>query len=412
MKKYVALIFAIAMMIFVMPAMEVQAAAPAAPIDAKQTVSIETGFRVQWSPVQGATQYFYSFSADDKTYTPESPTGNGGKENLVNIINADVLKPGTFYYVKIRAYNGSEYSTAVKVKAATAPLAPKTITQTAATSTTATLTWDVSAGATGYIVRFGTSAGKAKDITTIGTTPSCKLTGLEPDSKYYIAIFPIVRVTKDFYASQNGVDNAKVVTTAAGVKDVKMADWDVKNNILMFSWDNTVKYENGYELELSKPDGTLLKKYNISGTRAKMRAFVTKKVKNTPFQYRMRSYTMLAGEKNYGDWSAYGYAVPQANVTAKKVSNTSVQLTWSKVAGAKSYTIYRATKEGGKYKKLATVKKTKYKAKKLKAYKDYYFYVRANKVNIGGKNRNSTTLETPNYINVYIYKYQDKVSVN
>ncbi len=411
MKKYVALIFAIAMMILVMPATEVQAAAPAAPIDAKQTVSIETGFRVQWSPVQGATQYFYSFSADDKTYTAESPTGNGGKETLVNIVNANVLKPGTVYYVKVRAYNGSEYSTAVKVKAATAPLAPKTITQTMATSNSVALAWDASAGATGYLVRFGTTKKKAKDITIIGT-PSCKLTGLEPDSKYYVAIYPIIRVTKDFYASQNGVDNAKVVTTSAALKNVKLTDWDVKSNIIMFQWDNSVKYESGYELEISKADGTVIKTYNISGTRAKMRAFVNKKVKNTPFQYRMRSYTMLSGVKNYGEWSAYGYAVPQANVSATKVSNTAVMLKWNKVAGAQSYTIYRATKEGGKYKKIATVKKTKYKAKKLKAYKDYYFYVKANKVNIGGKNRNSTKLDTPNYINVYIYKYQDKVSVN
>jgi fibronectin type 3 domain-containing protein len=62
-------------------------------------------------------------------------------------------------------------------------------------------------------------------------------------------------------------------------------------------------------------------------------------------------------------------------VTAAKVSNTAIQLKWSAVEGAESYTIFRATKEGGKYKKVATVKKTKYKVKKLKTYKDYYFYL-------------------------------------
>ena len=85
MKKYVALIFAVAMMLFVAPAMEVQAAAPAAPKDAAQDVSIETGFRVSWKAVTGATQYYYSFSSDDKTYTAESLTGNGGKDTFVNI---------------------------------------------------------------------------------------------------------------------------------------------------------------------------------------------------------------------------------------------------------------------------------------------------------------------------------------
>lgn len=411
MKKNIVLFFAIIMMICVTPAMKVQAAAPEAPKDAAQDVSIETGFRVSWSAVNGATQYYYSFSADDKTYTSESATGNGGKETFVNIVNKDVLKPGTVYYVKIRAFNGTEYSTPVKVKAATAPLVPKTITQTSATSSSVTLSWDASAGATGYLIRFGTTAGTAKDIQRISTT-SCKLTGLEPDSKYYVAIYPVIAVTKNFYASQNCVDNAKVVTTAGTVKDIKLVDWDVKSNILMFQWDNSIKYESGYELEISKEDGTVVKTYNISGKRASMRAFALKKVKNTPFRYRMRSYTMLAGNAFYGEWSAYGYAVPQANVTASKVSDTAIQLEWDNVAGANSYTIYRATKEGGKFKKVATVKKNKYKVKKLKAYKDYYFYVNANKVNIGGKNRASTKLQTPNYINVYIYKYQDKLSVN
>ncbi len=409
MKKYVALIFAVAMMIFVAPAMEVQAAAPAAPKDAEQDVSIETGIRVSWKAVAGATQYYYSFSSDDKTYTAESLTGNGGKDTFVNVVNKDVMKPGTIYYVKIRAFNGSEYSEAVKVKAATAPLAPKKIEQTAATSTSVTLTWDASAGATGYQIRFGTTAASAKDIQKISTT-SCKLTGLAPDSKYYVAIYPVIAVSKNFYASQNCVDNPKVVTTAAAVKSVKLTDWDVKTNTLMFSWDNSVKYESGYELELAKTDGTVIKTYPISGRRAKIKALVNKKVKNTPFKYRMRSYTTFAGVKNYGEWSAYGYAIPQANVTATKVSDTAVQLKWDKVAGAKSYTVYRATKEGGKYKKIATVKKTKYKAKKLKTYKDYYFYVKANKVSIDGKSKGSTALEVPNYINVYIYKYQDKVS--
>lgn len=411
MKKYVALLFAIAMMVFALPAMEVQAAPPEAPKDAAQDVSIETGFRVSWSAVSGATQYFYSFSADDQTYTAESATGNGGTETFINITNKDVLKPGTVYYVKIRAFNGAEYSTPVKVKAATAPLAPKSITQTTATSSSVTLSWDASAGATGYLIRFGTTAGKSKDIQRISTT-SCKLTGLEPDSKYYVAIYPVIAVSKNFYASQNCVDNAKVVTTAGALNGVKMTDWDVKTNVLMFQWDNSVKYESGYELEIAKADGTVVNTYDIAGKRAAMKAVLLKKVKNTPFQYRMRSYTMLAGVKNYGEWSAYGYAVPQADVTATKVSNNAVKLSWEPVEGAKTYTIYRATKEGGKYKKVKTVSKTTYKVKKLKTYKDYYFYVTANKVNIGEKNRTSTKLETPNYINVYIFKYQDQLGGN
>ncbi|MBQ8528004.1 MAG: fibronectin type III domain-containing protein [Lachnospiraceae bacterium] len=411
MKKYVALLFAIVMMIFVLPAMEVQAAAPAAPKDAKQTVSIENGVRVEWTAVTGAKKYYYSFSADGKKYTPESMTGNNGTDNYVNIVNKDVLKPGTFYYVRVRSFDGSSYSTYVEVKVATAPKAPKTIKQIAADSTTVTLSWDASEGASGYMIGFGTTQAKLKEIGTI-TKTSCKLVGLEPDSKYYVCIHPIKRVTKDFYASQNYVDNPKVVTTAGPVKGLKLYDWDVKSNVVVLQWTNTAKYENGYQIELYKADGkTKIKTYNVSGRKATMKFFSNKKVKNVPFQYRIRTYTTLNGTKCYGEWSAFAYAVPQANVTAVKASNTSVKLKWAKIQGAKSYTIYRATKEGGKYKKVATTKKTSYTVKKLKTYTDYYFLVKANKVKIGGKNRSSSKLSTSNDINVFIYKYQDEVCV-
>ena len=411
MKKYVAIIFAVAMRCLAIPSLEAKAAAPAAPSDAKQTVSIETGFRVQWTPVSGATQYYYSFSADNRTFKTESPTGNNGTESFVNIVNANIILPGTFYYVRVRSFNGSEYSQYVTVKVATAPKAPKNIKQTAADSKSVTLAWDACVGASGYLIRFGTTQAKAKDIQRI-TTTSCKLTGLQPDSKYYVAIYPIKKVSDSFYASQNFVDNSKVVTTAGPISGLNLFDWDVKSNVVMIQWNNSVKYENGYQLELAAADGTVIKTYNIAGRRTVLKAISNKKLKNTPFQYRIRSYTTLNGTKCYGDWSSYAYAIPQANVTATKASNTSVKLKWAKVKGAGSYTIYRATKDGGKFKKVKTVKKTSYTVKNLKSYKDYYFYVKANKVKIGGKSRKSTTLNVPNDINVFIYKYQDEVCVD
>ena len=52
----------------------------------------------------------------------------------------------------------------------------------------------------------------------------------------------------------------------------------------------------------------------------------------------------MNGEKQYGAWSDLAYAIPQANVSAAKVSNNAVKLSWKKVPGAKNYTVYRATK--------------------------------------------------------------------
>lgn len=411
-KAMVAFAAVLAMSLMLLPSVKADAAVTvlAAPKDAKQTISTETAVRVSWSAVPGATAYVYSYSSDNKTYTGEALTGNGGKDTFINLAGAN-WAAGNTYYVKVRAVDGTKYSEAVVATVATAPKAPATMTQVAADNASATVSWAASTGATGYLIRFGATQATAKDIQVVKTT-SVKLTGLSADSAYYLAVYPIRQVTTSFYASENCVENPRVLTTAPAVKGLKLASWDVKSNIVTLQWNNTAKYENGYQIEIYKADNKLVKTYNIYGRRAKSKTFILKSVKNTPFQYRVRTYTFMNGEKQYGAWSDLAYAIPQANVSAAKVSNNAVKLSWTKVPGAKNYTVYRATKEGGKFKKVATTKKAAYTVKKLKTYKDYYFYVKANGVSIGGKKRNSTKLDEQNDIYVYIQKYDNSVTTD
>lgn len=411
-KAMVAFAAVLAMSLMLLPSVKADAAVTvlAAPKDAKQTISTETAVRVSWSAVPGATAYVYSYSSDNKTYTGEAQTGNGGKDTFINVAGAN-WAAGNTYYVKVRAFDGTKYSEAVVATVATAPKAPATLKQVAADNTSATISWAASTGATGYLIRFGATQATAKDIQVVKTT-SVKLTGLSADSAYYLAVYPIRQVTTSFYASENCVENPRVLTTAPAVTGLKLASWDVKSNIVTLQWNNTAKYENGYQIEIYKADNKLVKTYNIYGRRAKSKTFILKSVKNTPFQYRVRTYTFMNGEKQYGAWSDLAYAIPQANVSAAKVSDNAVKLSWTKVPGAKNYTVYRATKEGGKFKKVATTKKAAYTVKNLKTYKDYYFYVKANGVSIGGKKRNSTKLDEQNDIYVYIQKYDNSVTTD
>ncbi len=411
-KAMVAFAAVLAMSLMLLPSVKADAAVTvlAAPKDAAQTISTETAVRVSWSAVPGATAYVYSYSSDNKTYTGEALTGNGGKDTFINLAGAN-WAAGNTYYVKVRAFDGTKYSEAVIATVATAPKAPATLTQVAADNTSATVSWAASTGATGYLIRFGATQATAKDIQVVKTT-SVKLTGLSADSAYYLAVYPIRQVTTSFYASENCVENPRVLTTAPAVTGLKLASWNVKSNIVTLQWNNTAKYENGYQIEIYKADNKLVKTYNIYGRRAKSKTFILKSIKNTPFQYRIRTYTFMKGEKQYGAWSDLAYAIPQANVSAAKVSNNAVKLSWTKVPGAKNYTVYRATKEGGKFKKVATTKKAAYTVKDLKTYKDYFFYVKANKVSIGGKKRNSTKLDEQNDIYVYIQKYDNSVTTD
>lgn len=380
-----------------------------APKDAVQTLATENAVQVTWTKKAGLT-YYYSYSVDGKkTFTQEQQTA----ESVLNIAPpVGTFKPGTTYYVKIRSYNGSKFSDAIVIPVATCPKSPATIVQTAATSTTASIKWDKCEGATGYVICIGETATAVKKLTPIATT-SAKITSLSPDKKYYVSVLPIRKVT-DKYAAQNDAFATKkydLRTTAGAVTGLKVTNWDVKSNIVTLGWDNKAVYENGYQVEIYARDGkSLLKTYNIYGRRANSKTFRLTKIKNKAFVYRVRSYTLLGGVKNYGDWSEMKSFVPQANVKAAKVSNTSVKLSWDKVEGAYSYNIYRATKDGGKYKKIGTTKKKSFTVKNMQTESDYYFYVRANKVLVNGKKINSTKLANPNDIYTYISPISNIVS--
>ena len=59
-----------------------------------------------------------------------------------------------------------------------------------------------------------------------------------------------------------------------------------------------------------------------------------------------------------------------------KAGKKKVTITYKKTTGAQKYQIYRSTKKGSGYKKIATTKKTKYVDKKAKKGKRYYYKVR------------------------------------
>ena len=70
----------------------------------------------------------------------------------------------------------------------------------------------------------------------------------------------------------------------------------------------------------------------------------------------------------------FSVAAPK-NIKAVR-KKTLVKLTWGKVDGAYRYEIYRSLKKNTKYKKIATVKKTKYTDKTVKKDKKYFYRIK------------------------------------
>ena len=66
-------------------------------------------------------------------------------------------------------------------------------------------------------------------------------------------------------------------------------------------------------------------------------------------------------------------------VKAVRTSKNQLKVSWKKVSGATSYSVYRSTKKNGKYIKIATVKKTFYTDSTVKSGRAYYYKICANK---------------------------------
>lgn len=116
------------------------------------------------------------------------------------------------------------------------------------------------------------------------------------------------------------------------------------------------------------------------------------KFKSQGFKFKVRSFVYDANQqKVYSAYSSEKTIIPRPTIKSKKIINHKVKITWGKVKGAKSYTIYLSSNDGKSFKKIGTAKKTNYTiSKKLQRYKDYWVYVQANGVKYKGKKLNST----------------------
>lgn len=201
--------------------------------------------------------------------------------------------------------------------------------------------------------------------------------------------------------------NAAVVTPATpnglglySQKESTIAvDWTFDANLNYYSDVYPGYY--GYEIVISNLKGSVMGTYDSSiysdyfkwETDSKVAFIATNsKFKTQPFKFKVRSYVYdEAQNKVYSAFSSEKVIVPRATITSKKLSNGKVKISWSKVTGAKDYSIYLSSNDGKSFKKIGTTSKKSYTIKKsIKRYKDYYVYVQANKVKCGKKKMNST----------------------
>lgn len=376
-------------------------AAPATPTGLKQTGSNERAIRVQWNTVAGARYYIIESSRDQRNWTYEDYTS----------LNQDTiysLDKGSTYYVRIRAaetyvFGSDEYditnpAAQGQISAATAPLAVVTspdnvsnLRHTGATKNSVTLEWSGSVGATSYLIYNGN--------TYLGTTATNKITlnNIPPSTEKRYDVYAI-RKSPTYTAVSDYYSYIYAVTAPDKIGGVGLYWSNMNSSSSSNKYQYCVEWNNanadGYQVEWRDAKGKLVKRTEVGSYSLSSTLKLPTKLRYKAFKVRVRGFASLTGgNKAYGDWSNDKVIVPYAQITNRKMVSkysTDVKVTWKKISGAKSYTIYRGTSLKGKYKKVGTTRNNSYVIKKNKKYTDYYVYVLANKVKVGKKSYNTT----------------------
>ncbi len=273
-------------------------------IDTPSNIKRETSdsqIRLLWDRVDGALSY--DVEVDGQIV-------NTGLENVYELNN---LEPGTVCNIRIRARGmdaDSEWTDMMTI--CTLPDVPSNISATQ-TSSTITLSWEPSAGATGYDVEvYGT-------IVDNGNSTSYTHIDLEPNTQ---------RTYRVRSKNESGVSpwsNVKAVSTLPGTAyNIKIGATDSSLNI---TWDNQAGADE-YEIEV---DGTNIVEVNENSY------IHNGLLSNTQHTYRVRA----KNTDGYSEWSPLEMGTTLLPVpdgfNISDITSNRIYLSWDQVTGATGY---------------------------------------------------------------------------
>ena len=300
----------------------------------------DTQNALSWTAPAGATQYRVSRNtagtgAFAQVGTPA--TTNYTDKSLTN---------GTIYYYVVAASNGSCWSADSAVASGTPvctpPAAPGTLTATPGTGQIS-LSWTASPNAAEYAVwRKDGAAGAYAQIATSKTTiyiDSTVISGV-----YFYKITAGNGSCSSAYSAEQSASPVPVCaqTPPANVKAAPSGSVQVT-----ITWDPAATQPNTYSIQRSTTNGTgYVAIGEAAGTAVTYTDTDTALVKDTTYYYQVVAVGSCTAT------SVGTSATPTcATLATPAPANTSGKfpITWSPVAGATSYTVYRSTTSGGTY---------------------------------------------------------------
>ncbi|MBE5958804.1 MAG: fibronectin type III domain-containing protein [Lachnospiraceae bacterium] len=338
----------------------------------EQTVAKTDYICVKWNAIKDVSMYEVSYkveNSEDDWITEPKSTPEFSKRGFA---------AGSIIQIKIRAVVittelNTKYGEESEIfEAVTAPSEYITVEQTDATANSVSLRWNASKGATQY--RIATYIGGKETTVSTVTGTSAVIRNLDPKHGYFsLHIYPQQKSKSGYIAEYECA-----YFTGTKLVPSKAKGFDFNSTNLKLSWENIPQAE-GYVLELYKGK-KLVRTYEGAGNSA----FLSAVNKNTFYKIRVKTYISFNDVKKYSEWSDNFYFADDVRMVVKRVSKNKIKMSWKKVKGAKDYTIYAAYGKKAKFKKLVTLKKTKYVVTKIRkkplnlSKKPCYFYVVAN----------------------------------
>lgn len=351
------------------------------------TVSAGNGeVTLNWNAVAGAIGY--------KVYRSNSAGGPyaqiwGGKETTYKSVG---LSNGTTYYYVVRAVNAagdSERSKEVSATPVSPPDPPTGLTALAGNSQV-TLSWNPAARATAYkVYRAEVTGGPYTQLSAGWDGTGFKVTGLANGKKYFFVIKASNPGGDSTHSNEAGATPAALNIPNAPTGLSAMAG----NGLVVLNW-NPVAGATSYKVYQSSGGPYTQISAGETGT-----SFTAVGLTNgTAYYFLVKASNAVGDSANSNEANATP-AVPlppkaPTGLTAA-AGNGQATLSWSTVAGATVYKVYRAEAPGGPYTQISAGEtRTSYTSVGLTNGRTYYFVVRAG--NAGGDSADSNeTSATP-----------------
>jgi len=331
----------------------------------------ENNITVSWTPVSGADGYYVYYSASSSGPFTTQVTGSPATSATTSI-NLTGLSYGTTYYYQVVAYKGSVKGDLSNVASATTkPNVAPTVTVTGTTSSSATLSWNSIAGATGYKV-YRLSSGGTYELVGISASTTYIDSGLSPSTTYYYKVAAYNNAGDGPQSSSVSATTQPPPVTPKPTALSATANATSSSSITV-SWSGGSGATEYYVYRSTTENGTYTQ---IGGSQTASPYIDTGLSANTTYYYKVVAHNN-GGDTESNVTSATTKINAPTNVKPNYPASDSntITISWDSVSGATGYDVYRSTTESGTYTKVDSSTSTSYTNTGLSDGTTYYYKV-------------------------------------